>query len=271
MAAGVTESGADKVKPTKAGKLLAHALDAINVLNSRSGSSVKAILKHLKGNGYEVPDDKRFARSLFKMLQKAQLRGEVQRVKQSYKLTPEAKKHSKAMEKMKERAKLKKQKEKESEAKAAEKKKAKEAAKKQKASEKEKLKKKKETERKTKEPKVKKNAKDASKTDEAGEAMTEAEKPKKTTKKAKAATAAENSTNKSKSHEKSKSRKSIGTLAQGKPAAKVESKRIRQLVAGRKPKGMAALEDIEAGDDAPTQSSTPIVPGKQARKGRAAK
>lgn len=144
----------DAKLPKKGGTILDQALEAIKVLDSRSGSSAKAIVAYMKSTGYEVEDETRFTKKLYKMLKAATAHGKVQQVKQSFKISAEAKKQSMAKEKMKEKQQRQKKKLKEAEAKAAEKKKEKEtkkATKEKMKKEKEEKPKKKAAERKTKE------------------------------------------------------------------------------------------------------------------------
>lgn len=144
----------DAKLPKKGGTILDHALEAIKVLDSRTGSSAKAIVAYMKSTGYEVEDETRFAKTLYKRLKAATAHGKVQQVKQSFKISVEAKKQSMAMDKMKEKQQRQKKKLKEAEAKAEEKKKEKEmkkAAKPKVKKDKEEKPKKKAAERKTKE------------------------------------------------------------------------------------------------------------------------
>ncbi|XP_030371511.1 histone H1 isoform X2 [Scaptodrosophila lebanonensis] len=83
-------------------------LNAIALLNERTGSSVAAIMKYMKANGHEVANEKRQRASILKLLKQAVEAGQVERVKNSFKLSTEHKKTIKSIEKMKAHAEKKK-------------------------------------------------------------------------------------------------------------------------------------------------------------------
>lgn len=151
MAATNTDKPTDDAKPAKGKTIMAHALNAIKALDSKSGSSVSAIVAYIKSSGYKMDDQQRFAKTLHKRLKNAVANGELVQVKYSFKLSAEAKKKSMAVEKMKEKQNREKLKLKAAEAKAAKKAEEKKKKKTEKTMEKEQQKKKKATERKTKE------------------------------------------------------------------------------------------------------------------------
>ncbi|XP_030371510.1 histone H1 isoform X1 [Scaptodrosophila lebanonensis] len=219
-------------------------LNAIALLNERTGSSVAAIMKYMKANGHEVANEKRQRASILKLLKQAVEAGQVERVKNSFKLSTEHKKTIKSIEKMKAHA---------------EKKKAKAQAKKDNKIVKTTVKSSTKAERMTKEP-VKKKTKPGDSTSAkaiAGAAAQDAlakrliegenetatpKQPKKkkengaSSKKAKAAN--ENTGSKSaqgggKSHPTNKPRKSIGTLAQPMSKSKMSRKSLKKLIAGK--------------------------------------
>lgn len=243
--------------------LIKLSLDAINGLGNRSGSSVDAIVKYLKSNGYNMTDERRTRRLIYKVLKDAVTKGQVVQIKNSFKLSEDAKKSSKAMEKMKAKQEKQKAKEKEKELKAKERAMAKEKEK----SEKKMLKnnnKRKPTERKTKEPRKKKaSAKlaavavdDKMPNEEPTEELTPVTKTK--------VAAPASATPKGKSNAKTRTkpvRKSIGTLARGQGRIKLQPKSIKKLV---------SVDNIESDNPEAGQplASTPLASPKQKRKQR---
>ncbi|XP_032295378.1 uncharacterized protein BigH1 [Drosophila virilis] len=262
----------------KKGSILAHSLTAIRALNSRSGSSVLAIIKYMKSNGYEVTDARRMAKSVQRALKIAVAKGEVEQVRRSFKLSPAAKLASKAKQNMKAKKQKKLAKEKQPksatkpESEKTEKAKAAPPAAEEKP-DKPMQRKKKASERSTNEPPKKKaNAKlaDAAGKAKAAQAALEEEstKPKPKAKPAKTAvvspdvipTSEETATAKSKAP-----RKSIGTLAQNTARPKLQTKSIKKLVSGKR-----NVDEVDSGlmDSVPNEASTPIAAVKQKRAGR---
>ncbi|BFF92907.1 histone H1-II-like [Drosophila madeirensis] len=259
--------------------VISKILNAIEVLDSKTGSSVQAIAKYIKSNGHEVTDERRFGRQVLRSLKTCVTNGQVVQIKRSFKLVKNPPKRRKSLEQMKshqaqEKAKEKaKEKEAKKEAKQEAKKQTKQEAKEAKAAEKAKekadtqpSKKKKLTEKKPS-PKVAAAAKVTAdmtapitpKMDASAEASSS---PSSETAKTKS-----NSDSKARTKQK-KPRKSIGTLAHPMVKSKIKVKDVKQLVAG---KGM----DInEFGDDLEAESnmleaqatSTPQLKGKATRK-----
>lgn len=154
MAASNTDPATDAAKSIKGKTILDLAINAIKALDSKSGSSVISIVAYIKSSGYEMEDQQRFSKTLYKRLKVAVEKGEIEKVKNSFRISMEAKKKSVAIEKMKQKQQREKLKLKEAEDKKAKKvqEKEKKQAKQTKEKEKEKEKKKqKATERKTKE------------------------------------------------------------------------------------------------------------------------
>ncbi|XP_064550749.1 uncharacterized protein LOC135436909 [Drosophila montana] len=265
----------------KKGTILANSLVAIRALNSRSGSSVPAIIKYMKSTGYEVTDTRRMSKSVQKALKIAVAKGEVEQVRRSFKLSPAAKLASKAEQNMKakKQKKLAKQKEPKTATKTEgmaqekiEKAKAPPAA--QEKAEKPMQRKKKASERQTNEPPKKKaNAKVAGAAGKAKAAQAaleeESNKPKPKAKPAKNAVVSPDVTPTSEvtsATAKSKvPRKSIGTLAQTTARPKLQTKSIKKLVSGKR-----NVDEVDSGlmDSAPNDASTPVAPVKQKRTGR---
>ncbi|XP_030563717.1 histone H1-I [Drosophila novamexicana] len=264
----------------KKGSILAHSLTAIRALNSRSGSSVLAIIKYMKSNGYEVTDARRMAKSVQRALKIAVAKGEVEQVRRSFKLSPAAKLASKAKQNMK--AKRQKKMAKEKAPKAATKPEA-EKTEKAKAApppaaaqekpEKPMQRKKKASERSTNEPPKKKaNAKLAGAAGKAKAAQIaleeESTKPKPKAKPAKNALVSPDVTPTSEDTAMANSkmpRKSIGTLAQNTARPKLQTKSIKKLVSGKR-----NVDEVDSGlmDSVPNEASTPIAAVKQKRTGR---
>ncbi|KAH8404621.1 hypothetical protein KR215_005074 [Drosophila sulfurigaster] len=260
-------------KKTKYHTILSLAFAAIEAMPSRSGSSVQAIVKYMKSNGFEGTVEPRLSKLVLKNLKAAVIRGELEQVKRSFKLSAASKNKSKALEKMK----LKKAKAKEKEKLKVMKGKKDSAAPKAKSSAKAKTTKEKSgmkpSERKTNEPskKAKKDKAAAAAASSAKEDVEDSEKPKKTVKgKASASKKKMESVSESNAKAKSKAvRKSIGTLAQQVPKKKVASKKVKLVVAAKIAQPVPMEEgDSEFTDSAPTEISTPIrvVKTKAARR-----
>ncbi|XP_002133566.1 histone H1E [Drosophila pseudoobscura] len=109
--------------------VLSMALDALQALNSRSGSSVRAIVKYLKSNGHKVENERRLILLVHKVLKQSVISGQVVQNKLSFKLSETTKNERKAMQKMKANKAKAEQKAQERAKKAEEKAKAKEEAK----------------------------------------------------------------------------------------------------------------------------------------------
>ncbi|ALC40669.1 CG3509 [Drosophila busckii] len=190
------------------------ALEAIDALKSRKGSSVPAIVKYMKFAGHTISDTKRMSGLVRKALKLAENHGKVKQVKNSFKLLKRVTQKSKAEEKMR-----KKQ---------------------------IKVKKENNAERKTKKIRT------ARKVPVANEVKTKDKRDRRTNpaKKVKAAKKIpEVNQTPVKRTKKPKTRKSIGTLAQGYQGKVTNSKTGRLLIAGR----------ISIGQHtSPSSSSTPI-------------
>ncbi|KAH8312560.1 hypothetical protein KR044_011397, partial [Drosophila immigrans] len=248
--------------------ILSLAFAAIEAMPSRNGTSVQAILKHMKANGFEVNDNLRISKLVLKNLKAAVVRGELEQVKRSFKLSAATKNKSKALEKMKQKKANAKEKQKNDEMK--EKQKPKGSAKAKTISEK--SGKMKASERKTKEPSKKAKKDKAAAASAAASMEKDSEMPvdeqKKTTKSKVSAAEKKSKVSdpESSSNSKAKSktaRKSIGTLAQQVGKKKVASKKVKLVVAAKN-KGPMPLDegDSEFTDSAPTDVSTPIRPLK---------
>lgn len=151
MAASNTDPATDAAKSMKGKTILDLGINAINALQSKTGSSVVSIVAYIKSSGYEMEDQQRFSKTLYKRLKAAAEKGEIEMVKKSFRISMEAKKKSMAVEKMKEKQKREKLKQKEADDKKAKKVQEKEKKQAKQVKEKEEKKKQKATERKTKE------------------------------------------------------------------------------------------------------------------------
>ncbi|EDW15312.1 histone H1, early embryonic [Drosophila mojavensis] len=268
-----------EVKVANKGSILSHCLKAIKALNSRSGSSVPAIVNFIKSSGYEVTDMARMKKLVARALKVAMGTGDVVQVKRSFKMSATAKAESKAMEKMKanQQKKLDKAKAKEQKVKTRTKPATKKDSEKTPDSTgaetaKPKQRRKKPSERHTNEPAKKKStAKIAAVGGKikpelaAGESdQTTPKKPKKAQPKAKPASAKTKALdNEVSAASKLKTpRKSIGSLTKKVNRPKIQNKSIKKLVAGRK-----SFDDPESDltDSGPAEASTPLSPTKQKR------
>ncbi|XP_034663428.1 histone H1-II-like [Drosophila subobscura] len=263
--------------------VISKILNAIEVLDSKTGSSVQAIAKYIKSNGHEVTDERRFGRQVLRSLKACVTNGQVVQIKRSFKLVKNTPKRRKSMEQMKshqaqEKAKEKaKEKELKKEAKKEGKKEAKmqakQEAKEAKAAEKAKEKAAKQPSKKKKLTEEKPSPKVAAAAHVTAD-MTAPITPKMDAS-AEASSSPSSETAKTKSNTDSKARtkqkkprKSIGTLAQPMVKSKIKVKDVKQLVAG---KGMDMNEfgdDVEAESDMPEAqaTSTPQLKGKATRK-----
>ncbi|XP_017026504.1 histone H1, early embryonic [Drosophila kikkawai] len=247
------------------------AIMAIENLKDRSGSSLRAIMKYLRENGYPWEDEKRQIRTMSRALKMGVATGKLEMVKLSYKVTQATKtasieKMKQAKEKQKE--KLKKSKAQEKEKKKAMKKKtakkavkgeAKAAAKKEKPGKPSERKtnqatKKKKTENGTKDvpPKAKTAASVAARA--LLDTPTNDEMPVKKAAKAKA------KANSSEAGKSKKPRKSIGTLAQTKTTVP-KVKAVKKLVAA---KTVSSLDKADVGklSEAQATSTPQAAPSK---------
>ncbi|XP_022211016.1 histone H1-like [Drosophila obscura] len=226
--------------------VISEILMAIEALDNKAGSSVKAIVKYMKSNGHEVTDESRFGRQVLRSLKLCITKGQVEQIKRSFKLTKAPKNRRKSVENLRAHQALEKAKEKakEKERKAQAKKEAKEAKDSAKAMEKA-----------AKQPSKKKKA--------AAEVSIEM------VSSPSAPTAKNNSKSKSKTRAKqNKPRKSIGTLAKPMVKSKVNVKAVKQLVAG-KGKDLSELgDDLDAGANMleAQATSTPQLVAKATRK-----
>ncbi|KAH8340535.1 hypothetical protein KR059_000720 [Drosophila kikkawai] len=249
------------------------AIMAIENLKDRSGSSLRAIMKYLRENGYPWEDEKRQIRTMSRALKMGVATGKLEMVKLSYKVTQATKTAS--MEKMKQAKEKQKEKLKKSKAQEKEKKKAmkektakkavkgegKAAAKKEKPG--------KPSERKTNQATKKKKTENGTK-DVPPKAKTAAsvaaralldtpvndEVPVKKAAKAKAKAKA----NSSEAGKSKKPRKSIGTLAQTKTTVP-KVKAVKKLVAA---KTVSRLDKADVGklSEAQATSTPQAAPSK---------
>ncbi|XP_034489324.1 histone H1-like [Drosophila innubila] len=97
-----------KLKSVKKKSIISLGMTAIEALSNRSGSSVRAIVKYIKSTDYEVTDEKRFSKHLFKALKAAVIKGDLKQVKFSFKLSETFKKTRAKMKKKLEKEKKKK-------------------------------------------------------------------------------------------------------------------------------------------------------------------
>lgn len=228
--------------------LRSEILSAINGLGNKTGSSVQAIVKYMKSNGHEVPDQRRFSVQVRRSLKMSIRNGQVEQVKLSYRLTKDANNKRRSVEKLKaHKAESKaKEKAKEKESKAMAKKEAKEAKLNAKANAKA-----------TKEKSSKEKAPKKGTSGKAAAGMTDS--------KAGKMPLDASSTAKNTKPKPKRARKSIGTLAQPQAKPKVNAKAVKQLVAG-KGKGKDVAEDLGETLDANVveaqATSTPNVVGK---------
>ncbi|EDV92677.1 GH18895 [Drosophila grimshawi] len=239
--------------------LVAWAKEAIEILDNRSGSSVKAIMKVMKSAGYEMTDERRFHKLLYKQLKKAAAKGELNQVKLSFKLPLAGKKHS-SIEKMKEKV-LKKKLAKKQETKPTEKvegaetespKQQSKAPKSTKAAKKNKMQELTAVAEGVKE----KSKKQASKL--------KAKEPEKYKKKGDLAADELEKVKKTKKENKAKPRVSIGTLVRPRGKPNIEVVAIKKLTAGRAGRKKAADTDSET-DQNPTSTSTPLASQQKRR------
>ncbi|EDV43639.1 uncharacterized protein Dana_GF18591 [Drosophila ananassae] len=274
-------NGKEKSKQKTKGSVLSLATMAIEKLASRSGSSVKAIIKYLKSEGYQWDEEKRFSRLLTSALKKGVANGQFEQVKMSFKISEQAKKTSKAVEKMKAKKQKEKEAAKDKEMKAKKKEMEKEKKKKAKEAEKErakvtKAKEKqhpaKKTERKTKQPSKKAMAQEGANTapPKAKGAALEAiqavlETPKSAPPAPRSKTARSKVEVSSAGKSKKKPRKSIGSLAQTK-SSKPSVKAVKKLVSAKAPH--EADESTANIVDAQATSTPQVAPpkGKRMRK-----
>ncbi|KAH8294972.1 hypothetical protein KR018_004858, partial [Drosophila ironensis] len=266
-----------KKKASAKGSILTAAMVAIDKLANRSGSSVRAIMTYLKANGHKWEDDKRYSRLLTRTLKLGVAKGQLKQVKLSFKLSEEAKKNSKAVEKMK----AKKLKDKEREAAKKMKVKAKEQEKKKQQNVKMQDKKKtktvkKDTKSKSQKADIRKTKQPAKKGPKAEEAKHDPpmnknaalvsaqaylETPKSASAGPKKKARVQSETDMADAGKSKKPRKSIGTLAQTK-SSKPSVKAVKKMVSAK-----TVLQNVnETGLIGVKATSTPNVPLKGKRK-----